>query len=65
MTHDWQTLGTVAVEDQYSLDLIRRTEKELLANDVKLAAQERMIPRNYEDIAGHLRKVCKAFLLNS
>lgn len=57
MRHDWQTLGTIAVEDQYSLDLIRHTEKELLANDVMLAAQERMIPRNYENVAGHLRKV--------
>ena len=62
--HDWQTLGTIAVEDEYSLELIRRTEEELLANDVELAAQERMVPRNFEDVAGHLRKVSLAFLMS-
>ena len=55
--HDWQTVGTIAVEDKYSLELIRRTEKELIANDVELAAQERMTPRKFEDVAGHLGEV--------
>ncbi len=55
--HDWQTLGTIAVEDKYSLELIRRTEKELVANDVELPVKERMTPRNFEEVAGHLSKV--------
>ena len=55
--HEWKTLGTIAVEDPYSLELIRRTESELLAKDVSLATQERMKPKKFEDVAGHLSKV--------
>ena len=55
--HDWQTVGTIAVKDKYSMELIRRTEKELIADDVELAAQERMTPRKFEDVAEHLGEV--------
>ena len=57
MAHDWQTLGTIAVKDEYSLELIRRTEKELVANDIILAAKELMTPRKFEDVEEHLSNV--------
>lgn len=57
MAHDWQTLGTIAVKDEYSLELIRRTEKELVANDIILAAKELMTPRKFEDVEEHLSNI--------
>lgn len=57
MEHEWHSLGTIAVDDQYSMGLIRRTEQELLKNDVQLAAQERMVSRKFEDVEGHLQMV--------
>lgn len=55
--HEWKTLGTIAVKDEYSKELIRRAEKELQNDGVVVAAQERMTPRKFGEVAGHLRKV--------
>ena len=55
--HEWETLGTIAIEDPYSSSLIDRTERELVKNDVMLAAQERMKSRNYKDVDKHLTAV--------
>ncbi|XP_028407746.1 LOW QUALITY PROTEIN: uncharacterized protein LOC114530333 [Dendronephthya gigantea] len=55
--HEWKALGTISVKDEYSKELIRRTEKELQNDGINLAAQERMTPRKFREIAGHLRKI--------
>lgn len=55
--HEWATMGTIAVDDRYSSELIRRTEKELVKNNVELAARERLKSGNDEDVEKHLSLV--------
>ena len=55
--HEWKKMGTIAIKDEYSRELVRLTEKILTKENIVLGAQERMKHGDYKDVANHLKEV--------